>query len=266
MAAHPLDHAVSTLLREVGREIVIPRFRMLAAGDIEQKGPDDPVTIADRLSEIRLGEGLRAILPEARAIGEEACSADPSLLDDIGTGIAWIIDPIDGTANYAAGRHPFAIMVALVENGETQAGWILDPASGRMCHAARGGGAYLDGAAIRARGTAAEMPVAALATLFLPSEVRADLEHRAAGVLREVPVPRCAGEQYPRVVLGQNDVALFWRALPWDHAAGALFVEEAGGRIARLDGTPYRPDQTGTGLLAAASPALWDAVHRILFD
>ncbi len=52
-------------------------------------------------------------------------------------------------------------------------------------------------------------------------------------------IPRCAAEQYPRIVLGVNDLAVFERTLPWDHAPGSLFVNEAGGKVARPDGSPY---------------------------
>ena len=75
-----------------------------------------------------------------------------------------------------------------------------------------------------------------------------------------VDIPRCAAEQYPRLVLGENDVALFERTLAWDHAAGALFVNEAGGMAARPDGSAYRVDDARRGLVGAASPALWEAM------
>jgi fructose-1,6-bisphosphatase/inositol monophosphatase family enzyme len=198
-------------------------------------------------------------------IGEEACAADRSLLDNIGRGIAWVVDPIDGTGNYAAGHSPFAIMVALIADGETQAGWILDPATGRMCHATLGAGAFVDGERITARPTKQEPPVAAIAARFLPDDVRETILGRAKGNFTEVETPRAAGEQYPRLVLGQNDITLFWRALVWDHAPGALFLTEAGGRIARFDGTPYRIGEDRAGLLAAATPALWDRAAEILF-
>ena len=77
-------------------------------------------------------------------------------------------------------------------------------------------------------------------------------------------MPRCAGEQYPRVVLGKNDACVFWRAWPWDHAPGSLILTEAGGRIARFDGADYRLAEPGVGLIAAATPALWDEVREIL--
>jgi fructose-1,6-bisphosphatase/inositol monophosphatase family enzyme len=261
----PVHAAVDGLMRKIGRDVVMARFRNLSAADIEEKAADDYVTVADKLSEERLTEGLLAILPGSHVIGEEAVAADPSLLDHIREGQAWIVDPIDGTGNYAAGRTPFAIMVALAERGEVQAGWILDPSTRRMCHAARGAGAFIDNRRIMARETGAALPVAALATRYLPADVREDVLARAAGRMTEVAVPHCAGEQYPRVVLGENDLALFWRSMPWDHAPGSLFVEEAGGRVARLDGSAYKVGDDLTGLLAAASPRVWDEAAHLLF-
>jgi len=260
-----LHEAVDALMREVGASILLPRFRALRAEDIEEKAPGDLVTIADRESEARLTEGLARLLPGSSVIGEEAVSADAGVREGVGRGAAWIVDPLDGTGNFAAGRTPFAIMVALTQDGETEAGWILDPVSGRRCCAYRGGGAFIDGERVTARPSGAVPPIGALATRYLPPDIRAEVERRAEGRIACVPVPHCAGEQYPRVVLGENDLALFWRAMPWDHAPGALFVEEAGGRLARLDGSPYRPDQDRTGLLAASTPELWDQAAKLLF-
>jgi fructose-1,6-bisphosphatase/inositol monophosphatase family enzyme len=266
MRMHPLHAAVDGLMRKIGRDVVMRSFGTLAPGQIEEKnGPDDLVTVADREAEARLIEGLTAILPGSHVVGEEGVAADPALLGQIGRGACWVVDPIDGTHNFAHGRHPFAIMVALLRDGETQAGWILDPGTRRMCHAAFGGGAYVDNQRIVARGTSARLPVAALATRYLPDDVRGDIVSRAAGRLTTADIPNCAGEQYPRLFLGANDVALFWRAKPWDHLPGALILGEAGGRIAHFDGTPYRVDGDRTGLLAASTPALWDAAVGVLF-
>lgn len=252
-------------MRKVARDVVMPRYQNLAAHEVLEKAADDLVTIADRDSEARLSEGLAALLPEASVVGEEGCAADPALRDRIDSGLAWIIDPIDGTGNFAAGRPPFGIMLALASGGETQCGWILDPLTGRFCSALSGSGAFIDGEKVTAQPTGRTPPIAGISVVFLEPDQRASVIARAAGVLDMVDIPRCAAEQYPRLVLGINDLALFERTLPWDHAAGALFVDEAGGRVARADGRPYRPDDRGRGLLAAASPTLWDVGARALF-
>jgi len=257
--------AVERLLREVARDVVMPRFRNLAAHEVREKAADDLVTIADQESEIRLAEGLLAILPDSGVVGEEGCAADPMLQDRIGDGAVWIIDPIDGTGNFAAGRAPFGLMVALAVDGDVTAGWMFDPLGDRMCHARAGDGAYIDGARVTARSTGKTPPVAGISLLFMDPAQRAATKHKAEGHLTMVDIPRCAAEQYPRIVLGVNDMALFERTLPWDHAPGILFVTEAGGAALRADGSPYRVTDRRTGLLAAASPALWEQGAKILF-
>ena len=255
---------VAALMRDVAARIVMPRFRQLDASEIEEKAPDELVTVADREAEEALAAGLTRLLPGSRVIGEEGCAADEALIGTIGDGRVWIVDPIDGTHNFASGETPFGIMIALAENGVSQAAWIYDPVRDRLCHAIRGGGAFIDRVPVRAQGSGATTPIAGLSTRYFPAGLREELEARAGGLLRCVPIPRCAAEQYPRLVLGENDIALFYRTFAWDHAPGALIVEEAGGRVARFDGTPYAPTQTGTGLIAASSPELWDRAAAIL--
>ena len=261
---HALYRSVTALMETVSAEVVLPRYQNLASDEIEENAADDYVTIADKESELRLHEGLLRILPEAGVVGEEAVAADPAVLDGVGKGLQWIIDPIDGTGNFAAGRPPFGIMIGLVDTGIIQAGWILDPLTGRMCHAALGGGAFIDGERITARESGADKPIAALAVYYLSAEQRADIAVRAEGQLTLVDIPRCAAEQYPRLVLGQNDISLFERSHPWDHAPGALLLNEAGGRLARRDGTPYIIGDKRTGLLGASSPRMWDKAAAIL--
>ena len=260
-----LHEPVVALMREVGRDIIMPRYQNLRAEDVSEKAVDDFVTIADKESEIRLAEGLADILPEAGIIGEEACAADPTILERAGQGLNWIIDPIDGTGNFAAGKPPFGIMIALADAGATLAGWILDPLTGRLCHAILGAGSHIDGQQVHARESGDDMPVAALAVYFMTPEERADIQRRSAGQFALVDIPRCAAEQYPRLVLGQNDVSVFSRTLPWDHAAGTLFLNEAGGCCQRLDGSPYMVGDLRRGLLGASSPRLWELAADKLF-
>jgi fructose-1,6-bisphosphatase/inositol monophosphatase family enzyme len=262
---HSLYRPVAALIEKVAAEIVLPRYQNLAAHEISEKAADDFVTIADKESEVALQEGLLAILPEAGVIGEEACAADPSIVDGAGAGLQWIIDPIDGTGNFAAGKAPFGLMVALADGGTTIAGWIYDPLNGRMCHAALGQGCFVDEERVTARETGAELPIAALAIYFMTPEQRAEIGAKAEGHMTLVDIPRCAAEQYPRLFLGQNDIAVFERSWPWDHAAGGLMLNEAGGRLARRDGSPYVVGDRKTGLLGAASPRMWDKAAAILF-
>ncbi|WP_295530496.1 inositol monophosphatase family protein [Novosphingobium sp. Chol11] len=255
-----LDTAVSALMRETARKVILPRYQQLAAHEVTDKAVDDMVTIADTEAEAMLAEGLAKLLPEAAIVGEEGTHADPALAERLGDTLCWIIDPVDGTNNFASGHPPFGIIIALAEAGEAIAGWIYDPLSDRLCSTGVGSGSYINGQRITARTTGQEPPVLASSSLFLTEAQAAIRETYIAPHYTVVAIPRCAAEQYPRLVLGINDLSSFQRTYAWDHAAGALFVNEAGGKVARLDGSPYRVDEHGKpGLLAAASPALFDA-------
>lgn len=259
-----LQDQVATLMRMVARQVILPRFRALARHEVEEKSPGEIVTWADREAELHLRDGLDALGLGARIIGEEACDEQPELLDDVGTGLVWLIDPLDGTANYAAGRQPFGIMIALVNDGQPLSSWILDPVSDRLCVATRGFGAKINGRPFRSRDTGSPRPIAALATQFLSPSHRARVHGAAERRFTLEPIPRCAAESYPRLANGTNDVALFQRILPWDHAAGVLFLEEAGGMATHWDGAPYRVGSDHPGLLAGATEEMWQAGAQAL--
>jgi fructose-1,6-bisphosphatase/inositol monophosphatase family enzyme len=253
-----LDAEIRDLMRFAAQRSMLPRFRNLAAGEVEMKGADDPVTIVDREVEAFLTEALTRLAPGVAVVGEEAVHADRAVLDYL-KGQCWIIDPLDGTANFAEGREPFGIIIALADAGEAVAGWIYDPNKDRFCHARRGEGACVNGERITARTTGQQPPVTAVSRMFLSPEESTAVAARLAPHYTLVDIPRCAAEQYPRLALGENDVCSFTRTLAWDHAAGVLWLNEAGGKAARIDGTAYHVDeQDRPGLVGAASPAIWD--------
>ena len=112
---------VAELIRETAAAELLPRFRNLSKSDIRQKRPGDVVTVADVASEQRLASGLAKILPGVPVVGEEAVESDAGLLDLISRRgeACWIVDPLDGTANFAAGKNQFAVIVCLVQDAAT---------------------------------------------------------------------------------------------------------------------------------------------------
>jgi fructose-1,6-bisphosphatase/inositol monophosphatase family enzyme len=254
-----LTPAVKAILRDAAERAILPRYRSLAAHDISEKATDDVVTVADREAEDILSEALARLLPEATIVGEEGTFADATLLDRLGDALCWIVDPLDGTNNFAAGKPPFGVLVALAEKGETIGGWIYDPLSRRFCHAVKGGGAFIDGERIASRASGRDQPIAAISLIYMDPDKREKVKQHIAPWYELVDIPRCAAEQYPRLVLGQNDVSIFERTLPWDHAAGVLFLNEAGGKAARPDGSPFLvKEHDRPGMIGAATPDLWD--------
>lgn len=260
-----LTAAVHAAMREATQRAIIPRYQSLAAHEIVSKAADDVVTVADHESEAILIERLSAILPEAAIVGEEGVHADASGLEPLRDKLCWIVDPLDGTNNFAAGKPPFGVLVALADKGETIAGWIYDCLSGRFCHALQSGGAFLNGEAVAASSSEEDKPVAAISLRFLDLAQREAMMAHIAPHYRLVDIPLCAAEQYPRLVLGENDVSIFERTLPWDHAAGVLFLNEAGGKAARPDGSPYLVgEHDRPGLIGAATPQLWEELAERL--
>lgn len=258
---------VSELIREVALEAILPRFGHLAAGDIQEKSPGEEVTAADEEAERLLTRGLADLIPGSAVVGEEAVSKQPDLMNGLGRGTVWLVDPLDGTANFVAGSTCFSTMVTLLRNGEAVTSWMYSPAMGTLHIAERGSGATVNGKRVRAMRPPdwSELRGSVL-TRFLPEHLRKRILTRAAGYREILPGLRCAGEEYPAIAQGTQNFAIFWRALPWDHAPGVLFLEEAGGKAARFSGTPYRPAEPGFGIIAAQTPALWDDLRRNLVE
>ncbi|WP_448663827.1 inositol monophosphatase family protein [Sphingomonas sp. CJ20] len=257
---------VSDLLQEVAFLKVMPRFRSLARNDVEEKSSGDIVTIADREAEEMIATALIRLMPTSRVVGEEAAFQNPALLNDLDDGTLWLIDPIDGTANFAAGRSPFALMLALVSEGETLAGWIFDPVSGSLATAERGSGAWLAGTRITTQhgSPAASGLRGAVFTNFMSSAMAQTVNARLSAIGEALPGYMCCGAEYPSIAQGEEDFALFGNTQPWDHAPGALFLTEAGGRVARLDGSPYRPNSGHGELLAARCETVWIQIQDAL--
>jgi fructose-1,6-bisphosphatase/inositol monophosphatase family enzyme len=262
---------LTELLREVGRTEIMPRFRQLGDGAVRQKtGPLDLVTEADEAAERWLTQALGRWLPSAVVIGEEATSADPSRLRLLADAeLAIVVDPIDGTANYAAGLPLFAVMAAVVVRGEVVAAAIHDPVGDDTALALRGEGAWTETPDGRRTGlcVAAAAPVAAMAGnvswRFLPEPQRtivcANLP-RLGGSWDY----RCAAHQYRMAAAGHCHFLFFNRLMPWDHAPGWLLHREAGGYSARLDGSAYSPTITDGGLICAPDRASWEALREAL--
>lgn len=251
--------AVSRLIREVAEREVLPLFRRLAGGDVWEKRPGAVVTVADTRAEAALDAGLRGLLPGSRVVAEEACEKDPGILAELERpGAVWVVDPIDGTANFAEGDPRFAVMVALVGNGETTLGWIYHPVSESMSVAERGSGAWRDGAKLAA---AAAAPPAAM-TGALRGRVHRALS--ADGRFAEVTDNKCCGVDYLALSAGTSHFAFYRSLKPWDHAAGHLLHCEAGGFSACLDGAPYRPGRrdAGGGSLLAPDRESWSLLAR----
>jgi len=262
---------VMALLRTVAREVILPHFKHLKVGEVHTKsGPLDPVTVADVAAEKALTAGLAELFPGVDVMGEEGVSADVSKLDRLKQGgKVWMIDPIDGTANFAAELPLFGVMLALIENDEVLAGLIYDPFGDDTAVALAGQGAWLvaaDGSRRQMR-VADAVPVAqmtgSVSWRYMPEPLRTIVLHRLDR-LAGVTDYRCAAHQYRMLAGGYCHMQLFRRLYPWDHAAGFLLHQEAGGYGRHFDGSRYRPSEIEGGLLLAPDEGSWQALAGAL--
>lgn len=250
--------AVTAAIREVAATEIVPRFRALADDEIIEKRPGDVVTVADRLAERALTAIFHAADPGCLVVGEEGVYADDAPLQALPQAErAWVIDPIDGTRNFAEGVPDYAVMVAEVRRGVTTRSWIWQPRHDRMYVAERGAGVYCNGTRVPV------VPVAEplVGALHRPGRrVRDDLPPD----VRLVPQAGCAGVDYPAVAQGLRGFIGYRSLHPWDHLPGGLMVTENGGVIATLDGRDYAAGVTGSYLLAGATPDAWNRAAKLV--
>ncbi|MFT4184056.1 MAG: inositol monophosphatase family protein [Rhizobium sp.] len=269
----PIDiTTLADLLRRAAQAEILPRFRRLGGSDVRAKTEaTDLVTEADEQAERMIKAEAARLWPEALFIGEESVAADPELLHKLqGADLAIIVDPVDGTFNFASGIPAFGVMASVVSKGETVAGIIFDPMGDDWVLAEKGAGAWLrrpDGETQRLSVTAPvalENMVGMASTGYLPKGKRAEILGNLAKV-RFITNYRCAAHEYRTFAGGHVHYIMYNKLMPWDHLAGALISEEAGAYVRRFDGSPYLPHHLDGGLLLAVDKTSWEVLRREVF-
>jgi len=217
-----------------GGEVLLASWRKIPGGSVSEKMKNDFVTLADRESEEQIIARIRSRFPEDSVLGEEGG------LRGSAHGRLWIIDPLDGTSNFIAGFPFWSVSVAAREKGEIVAGVVWDPLRGELYAAERGAGSFRDGARLSVT-PRPDVEGAFLATGFpFRSRERIDLYLSLFRDLflsaRAIRRAGSAALDLACVAAGVFDGFFEFRLSIWDIAAGALLIEEAGGRIADYDG------------------------------
>lgn len=271
-APRPVTPAQRDLLiravRDAARDRIMPRFRALEAADISTKsGPADLVTLADTEAEAQIAAMVRAAWPEAEVLGEEGVAADGSLRARMGAADPCVvIDPVDGTWNFAKGLAVFGVLLAVLRRGVPVWGLLYDPVMDDWIEAAPGAPATFATARGAARPLAASPEGrASHLTGYLPLGLfRRPARERIAAEFPDflrITSLRCAAHEYRMVAQGHAEFCLSGPVPhPWDHAAGVLAVQSAGGMSRFLDGEPYTALRAEGVLLSAGSAAAWDSL------
>ncbi|CAO4144768.1 3'(2'),5'-bisphosphate nucleotidase CysQ [Methylorubrum aminovorans] len=259
-----LQDAVSAALREAARSLVVPSLNNPRGAEVSRKAGGSVVTQIDREVELQLSEVVTALLPNSLVIGEEKVAADATLLRRINEEWVWLIDPVDGTANFVEGKGPIAMMIALLYRGKARVAWIHDPIKDALLTTSKSEHALLQ---LKSTTTPAASNLRGAAwTRYYDNELRSAIERRFLSLGDVSPGSKCTGAEYLAVLQGRQDFVLFWRSMPWDHAAGILLLQESGGYAAYLNRDPFRPGAKRLGLLVARSQAVWNQVWTTLIE
>jgi len=248
--------ALATRLARRAGQIQVERYERLER--VAHKGPRDVVTEVDHLSEELILEGIRGAFPGDAILAEEsgahAAGGGDGPAPGAGVGRAWLVDPLDGTVNYANGLPYFAVSIALVVDGRPAVGVVYDPLRDDLFCAIRGGGAKLGARPIRAADKARLDDC--LASVGLHSDRDAERERRLRGATRNTRQMGSSALSLAYVGCGRFDA--FVQAIglsPWDIAAAGLIAEEAGAVVTGLRGEAWfdPAGPTGTAGIVAAS-------------
>lgn len=232
--------AMAEIAREAGALLMGYFHRRVK---VEYKGDVDLVTEADRASEALITRRIRERWPGHNIMGEEGTRTEQ------GSEYRWYVDPLDGTTNFAHSYPVFCVSLGLEYQNERVAASVYDPTRNEMFTAEKGGGAFLNGEPIRVS-SVSNLAECLVATGF-PSHKRHKnpnifFYHQITLKTHGVRRAGSAALDLCNVACGRFDGFWEFNLNPWDTAAGVLIVEEAGGRVTRFDGQPFRIDSQET--------------------
>jgi fructose-1,6-bisphosphatase/inositol monophosphatase family enzyme len=258
-----LDKAkIEQIVILANEEYVLNRFGKLRDKDIacKSKYPHDVVTIADKEAEEFIKARIWEIDPNALFIGEESSFKNPQELflmeqDEP----VWIIDPIDGTANFKNGVAKFGTILSCVQKKEIIYGCIYNPITKTLISAEKGSGAWCQGKRLSINTSVSfEDSLAILSLQFFEKEMAEKIAERAFQFLRWQSNFGSVAIDYQSCALSDVQIAVFNFIRVWDHAAGVLIHQEAGGYAAKFDGTPYCPLDIEGGIILAPDQDIWN--------
>jgi myo-inositol-1(or 4)-monophosphatase len=250
-----LDTAIS-IARDAGRLL---RERWRTGHTVRSKGYRNIVTEADEDAEALILGRLREVFPDHALTSEEAGAESRE------TQVRWLVDPLDGTTNFSRNNPNFGVSIAAVEGNEPLVGVVYDPLRDLCFAARRGDGATLNGDPLRTSG------MTRLERMIFSADWPRERPRRSAAwalagtLISEARTLRCLGSaalNMAYVAAGWFDLYMGLQLSPWDQAAAALLVREAGGAVGTVSGAPWTPDAPDP--LMAATPALLDLFWSVV--
>ncbi len=258
------------IVRRAARAEILPRFRRLSSADIDTKtSADDLVTAADIAAEAMMTRALRIAFPNALIVGEEAASKDPKLVEQIADApLAFILDPVDGTWNFAHGIAVFGVILAVTQFGRPAFGLIYDPVADDWVIADEDTPARLErpDGINRTLKASDEKPLKELSGYIPLSLFEGEAQRKLAATLpsfNRTAALWSSAHEYRMVAQGHMDFILTGSLHPWDHAAGAVICQRAGAHVEMLQGGPYSAGKSKGYLLTAQDRITWNRLQKV---
>ena len=239
--------AIIEIVRECGKIILDPPAKEVGS---KNRNPKDLVTSCDIQIQEILRQKLTALLPEASFLGEEGST------DYRRDGDCFVCDPIDGTVNFVKNYRWSCVSVALLKDGRPQTGVVFNPFADELCPAEKGKGAFLNRRPIRTSADSLDFSLAAFGTGTYDMNLTWKLA--AAYCEKALDIRRSGAGALDLCNVACGRTGIFWELTlkPWDFAAGALIVEEAGGSIKNYDGSPLTDYFAVQSVFALANPKI----------
>lgn len=263
--------SIINVVRRAAKSEILPRFRRLNRAEIQTKArADDLVTQADIAAEAMVARALQIAFPSALVIGEEAVAKDASILDGIAEAqLAFHIDPVDGTWNFAHGLGVFGVIIAATRYGKPVFGLIYDPLADDWAIATEDSAAQMQRPFGAARDLKAAMgkPLEELSG-FVPlhlfdADKQAQLAETLPGFARTHSL-RCSAQEYRMIAQGFADFLITSSLNSWDHAAGVVIARQAGAHVEMLEGGEYSAERRQGHLLVAPDRPTWNRLQKVL--
>lgn len=259
------NEQIKSILFEVSKEFILPKFKNLKSEEIQFKNNRDLVTEVDLAVEEKLNNILCSLLPNSLFVGEEKFSLNSKIFDCYKQNqYCWTVDPIDGTANFVNGKEKFAIMVALTFSDQIIQSWIYKPLTEEICSALLGEGTFINDEKIiitnnrnisEASGSISSKYWNETFDLKM-KEIRPKFKH--------VKSYGCIGFEYLEIATNIRDFAILSNLSPWDHIPGILIVREAGGFDIHFDKTPYAYNIEKKNLVVSGSITLQNEIINLI--
>lgn len=248
---------VAPIIRGAGRLLLSYYQKQLHRH--EKEGDQGFVTEADLASERYLIDALKIVVPQADFFAEESGKSGSS------HDYCWVIDPLDGTTNFAHGLPYFCISVALTYQNQPVFGMIYQPLLDQLWHGQLGKGAYLNGIPVVAKSVAFEKSIIAIGLPYIKKEAYASVLENTWSIARQVYAIRHFGAvalDIANVASSRLDGVVFANLGWWDVAAGMVLVTESGGSVSDFQGQPVGPDYKT--FIAAGDPEVYQKLLNIM--